>query len=228
MLAVFDLDNTLVDRTAAIAAWAHELSENRSLGPDAVDWILKTDDNGMLPRGTFADKIKQHFQLPDTVQTLQRDYERRYPQHMRCEPAVLDGLTRLRVDGWRVGVTTNGLTATQDAVLQCTGLANHLDGWCISEAEGVRKPDPEIFTRTARRCGASEDLIDAWMIGDSPTADIEGGHAAGMRTIWIRHSRTWHAPPAPNHTVDTVIDAIDILLNHSRTSTRRGSPSRRT
>ncbi|MEV7806919.1 HAD hydrolase-like protein [Microbispora sp. NPDC088329] len=36
----------------------------------------------------------------------------------------------------------------------------------------------------AERCGAT--LAEGgWMIGDNPTADIAGGRAVGLRTIWI-------------------------------------------
>ena len=48
--------------------------------------------------------------------------------------------------------------------------------------------------------------------GALASASIGGGHVAGLRTIWLR-GRPWPAEiPAPHHTVDDVLDAIDILL----------------
>jgi len=90
--------------------------------------------------------------------------------------------------------------ATQQAVLDHTGLTEHIDGWCISEAERVRKPNSEIFWRAARRCGG--DTARGWMVGDHPAADIEGGRQAGLRTIWIHRGRTFPAGTSlPDHSV---------------------------
>ncbi|MEV7426855.1 HAD family hydrolase [Streptomyces sp. NPDC091212] len=210
-LALFDLDNTLVDRTEAITRWAQEFAAAKSLGPAAVDWLIKTDDDGLLPKPDFFAQARAHFGLLESAAELQLRYERRYPSHMRCPTAVLDGLTALRTAGWRLGVVTNGLTTVQQAVLDHTGLTAHLDGWCISETESIRKPDPEIFHRTATRCGT--DLTDAWMIGDSPEADIVGGQNAGVPTIWISRTRSWPGDhPVPDHTTADIGEAITLLL----------------
>lgn len=45
------------------------------------------------------------------------------------------------------------------------------------------KPDPEIFSMTARRLGCAPQEI--LMIGDSPVSDIAGARAAGMATQQI-------------------------------------------
>jgi FMN phosphatase YigB (HAD superfamily) len=54
------------------------------------------------------------------------------------------------------------------------------------------------------------------MIGDNPTHDIAGGNAAGLRTIWLQPR---HRPPpwsftgpAPDFTVDSVSDSVEVLL----------------
>jgi putative hydrolase of the HAD superfamily len=53
------------------------------------------------------------------------------------------------------------------------------------------------------------------MIGDYSSADIGGGHRAGLRTIWLR-GRLWpDGLLAAHHAVDDVTDAITILLNET-------------
>lgn len=101
----------------------------------------------------------------------------------------LEHLEQLRAAGWRLGVVTDGLAVTQTAVLEHTGLAGHLDGRGISQAEGIRKPDPAIFVRSAGRCDAG--LKCAWMVGDSGWADIGGAQRAGLCTIWLRRRNVW-------------------------------------
>jgi FMN phosphatase YigB (HAD superfamily) len=90
-----------------------------------------------------------------------------------------------------------------------------VDAWCISDDVGIRKPDPEIFRLAAERCGATLGR-DRWMIGDSLVLDIAGGHAAGLRTIWLQPKRrpeSWSfVGPAPDFTVESVAEAVEVLL----------------
>jgi hypothetical protein len=69
--------------------------------------------------------------------------------------------------------------------------------WVISETVGHRKPDPAIFAAAAETAGCS--LNGAWMIGDSPQADIGGASAAGISSVWISAGRPWPALPLPAH-----------------------------
>lgn len=48
---------------------------------------------------------------------------------------------------------------------------------------GVAKPAPAIFVHAAAALGVAVDEVVH--IGDSRTADIDGGRAVGMRTIWF-------------------------------------------
>ncbi|WP_214104715.1 HAD hydrolase-like protein [Acrocarpospora catenulata] len=51
------------------------------------------------------------------------------------------------------------------------------------------------------------------MIGDSAAADVGGGRAVGLRTIWIDRGRQWpDAIDRPDHVVGDVAEAIAILL----------------
>jgi putative hydrolase of the HAD superfamily len=197
VLALFDLDNTLVDRRSAFSAWAREFTVQHQLGPDALDWLLQADDDGLLPRPDFFTAIRTRYAIPQTVQALHDGYAQRYPQFMHCSRTTLDGLAGLRATGWRLGVVTNGLTTVQTMVLHHTGLTGYLDAWSVSEAVGLRKPDPQIFRLTARRCGT--DLTGGWMIGDSPSADIAGARSAGLSTIWIHRGQDWPGGPQPDH-----------------------------
>ncbi|MFF5172397.1 hypothetical protein ACFY3U_07165 [Micromonospora sp. NPDC000089] len=48
-LALFDLDNTLVDRSAAFRRWAAEFCADRHLPDDALAWLIATDRDGGPP-----------------------------------------------------------------------------------------------------------------------------------------------------------------------------------
>jgi FMN phosphatase YigB (HAD superfamily) len=183
-LALFDLDRTLIDLDAAFLLWAEEFANEYRLGRKAVEHLVKLDRNGLPHRELFFVKVRERFKLSTSAVALWAAYRRRIPYLVRCYPGALDGLTRLRADGWRVGIITNGTADNQLGKLQQTGLAGAVDGYAVSGAEGTCKPETALFEIAARRCGV--DLADGgWMVGDNPVADITGGRTAGLRTVWI-------------------------------------------
>ena len=134
------------------------------------------------------------------------------PYLVRCPREVMDGLSRLRVSGWKVAIVTNGTADNQLGKIQQTGLADAVDAYALSGIEGVRKPDRGLFEIAAERCGLTLEA-GGWMIGDNLIADIAGGRAAGLRTIWLDRG-TWpgHEHDA-DHVVTDVLEAMNILHN---------------
>ena len=61
-----------------------------------------------------------------------------------------------------------------------------VDSILVSEKEGIRKPDPEIFWRAASRLSLKPE--DCLFVGDNPVADILGATDAGMQAIWVPFS----------------------------------------
>ncbi|MGP3929612.1 HAD family hydrolase [Nonomuraea sp. KM88] len=213
MLALFDLDNTLIDRLDAFRRWTAEFASERGLGEGAASWMVELDANGSVPMETFFELVRERFRLPEPAGELWRAYRARLPQLVSCRAEVLAGLDRLRAAGWAVGVVTNGRADNQTGKLESTGLASRLDGWAISGAEGVSKPDVRLFEIGIRRCGASP-AAGGWMVGDDLTNDVGGGRGAGLRTIWV--DRGTVAEPSgggADHVVTDVVAAIDWLVD---------------
>ncbi|GAA3454555.1 HAD family hydrolase [Dactylosporangium matsuzakiense] len=210
-LALFDLDNTLVERSAAFASWTTEFVAAHDLPPGAAAWLLTRDADGATPRNRFFTEVRDRFRLQEPMQELWRSYRRSLPEHITVRPGVLAMLADLRHRGWRLAVATNGRPDNQLAKLHRTGLAAAVDGWAISGELGVRKPDRALFAAAAEACGA--DLAaGGWMTGDNPEHDIAGAHAAGLHTIWISRGRTWPAGrPSPDHTCAAVEAAAAVL-----------------
>lgn len=212
-LALFDLDGTLVDRRAAVGDAVTGLCAQRRYGPDIRKWLL-TELADRARADDFA-RLCSTFALSESAGQLWQDYVDRMAASVTCRPAVLEGLTRLRADGWTIGIVTNGASDIQRAKLAATGITKLTDGIAVSGDLEVRKPDGRLFRLAATRCRAR--LTDGgWMIGDNPSADIGGGHQAGLRTIWLR-GRPWPPEvPAPHQTVNDITDAIDFLLTTSQ------------
>ncbi|MCO1593610.1 HAD family hydrolase [Micromonospora sp. RHAY321] len=214
-LALFDLDNTLIDRQAAFHAWAEEFVTDLGLDDKALTWLIFADAHTSGPRGPFFAAVRNEFDLTQPPEDLWQQYRRRMPELVSCRAENLAALRQLRSAGWRIGIVTNGMTDNQKGKIQRTGLDALTDAWCISDEVGIRKPDPAIFQIIAQRCGTSTEH-GGWMIGDDLTLDIAGGHGAGLHTIWLHPTRSPHkfVDPPPDFTTATVTDAVQILLTH--------------
>ncbi|MER7362879.1 HAD family hydrolase [Nonomuraea wenchangensis] len=202
-LVLFDLDRTLIDLNDAFLRWVEEFAEQHHLDSEDVAWLVALDQGVHPHREVFFSEVREHFALPEPVEELWASYRRRVPHLVRCYPGVLAGIADLRSAGWLVGIVTNGMADNQLGKLRRTGLADAVDGYAVSGVEGIRKPESGLFEIAAQRCGAS--LAEGgWMVGDSLIADVEGGQAAGLRTIWIDRG-TW---PGHRHRADHVIADI--------------------
>lgn len=209
-LALFDLDNTLVDRQEALGAAVAALCRDLGYGRAIEAW-MRTELARRAGRDDFA-RLREAFDVSATAGELWAAYVERMAAAVSCRPAVLGGLAELRTAGWTIGVVTNGSTDIQRAKLDANGLGPVVDGVAVSDEIGVRKPGIALFELAAARCGVSLRNGHGVMTGDDPAGDIGGGHAAGLGTIWVR-GRPWpSAVPAPHHIVDDVLGAIDILL----------------
>ena len=104
-----------------------------------------------------------------------------------------------------MGMITNGGVLMQGGKISHLGLAPAFDTILISGAEGVKKPDPQIFLRAVARLGV--DPAEAVHVGDNPVADVGGAKTAGLRAIWRRDGPDAEMPEA-----DAVIDQIGEVL----------------
>jgi histidinol-phosphate phosphatase family protein len=119
-------------------------------------------------------------------------------------PGVGEALRKLRQNGFLLIVVTNQSAVSRDelavAVLESIHerIVQHLaqEGvtidaiyYCPHDRNGncqCRKPRPRMLLQAAEEHGI--DLHQSWMVGDAAT-DIEAGHAAGCRTVWLRPSK---------------------------------------
>jgi putative hydrolase of the HAD superfamily len=205
-LLLVDLDDTLIDRSAAFARWARSFADT----PDDAEWLIAADRGGYEARDNLAGMIKERFGLAD--RTLTGDALRdAMVENIVLDDAVPAALDDARLVGWTPFVITNGNVPGQERKLRRTGLDQHVAGWVISEGVGLSKPDPEIFRLAARRAG--QPLDGAWMIGDSGAHDILGAVNAGIDSVWLHLGRAWDAPDyGPTRTAPTFPEAVRPLL----------------
>jgi putative hydrolase of the HAD superfamily len=225
-LALFDLDNTLLDREAAFSKWARGFATEFELPQGSRAVIGQLDEDGSIPREDFFAAIRQAFGIAATIEELVSRYYLEYPDCFTVDGNTVTSLRNLRSQGWKVGVVTNG-PPSQMRKLESTGLVDEVDAICISETVGSWKPDPAIFEEAARRCGLP---LRGWMVGDSAPADIVGGRQCGLRTIWMARGRAWDPSELPpDEMVATIPQAVDLILAGSRpTGSSTAAPRRST
>ena len=210
-LLILDLDNTLLDRAGAFQAWAREFVRTVGAPESDVDWILGVDADGMTDRWDVADALKERYRLRtsaiDLVDAL-RDVE---VHNSRFDPLVGCALNIASQLGWVPVVVTNGQTRLQEAKIRNSGLDAYVAGWVISEEAGVSKPNPRIFGIAADR--ARMHLRGAWIVGESPEADIGGASALGLPSVWLHRGRQWSDPRyTPTITAEGPIAALAAVI----------------
>lgn len=213
-LALFDLDDTLVDRASAYRRWATNFAGATELSSTDMDVLYEVDFREVNLSQQLR-RIHGYFDVAEDFETFWSRFRDGYPRFVRVEPTTLQALRRLKDDGWSIGIVTNGPVANQTAKISLTGLDHYVDAWAISEAEGTEKPERRIFEVIATKLGV--DLSDGgWMVGDSQELDVAGGRAAGLDTIWLEHGRQLDpAEAGPTHSVASVAEAVELMLNPS-------------
>jgi putative hydrolase of the HAD superfamily len=169
-LLLVDLDNTLIDRAGAFGRWAREFVSARGGSEADAQCLVAADRDGTERRERLAAMMGERFGVDGGGEAgLLAELRGGVVRQIVPDGAVIRALRDARAAGWVPFVVTNGTVGQQERKLRHTGLDREVAGWVISEAAGMRKPDPEIFRFAAGRAG--RPLNGAWMIGDSAEAD---------------------------------------------------------
>lgn len=93
-------------------------------------------------------------------------------------------VTKLREQGYRQYVVTNGVNATQSNKMRLSGLDQIMDGVFVSELMGYPKPMRGFFDACFAQLpeGTRETCI---LVGDSLTSDMQGAANAGITACWF-------------------------------------------
>ncbi len=114
-------------------------------------------------------------------------------------PGAVETLRALRAQGFALGLISD-TGATPGRVLRqfmtAVGLRPLFDWLTFSDETGVSKARPQAFLLTLRALGAAPH--EAMHVGDTPAADVDGAHAAGLAaalTIEVRDKRRGSESP---------------------------------
>jgi putative hydrolase of the HAD superfamily len=224
---LFDLDGTLYDRDRLVAdlfeaqidAFASDLA---GVPRDAfLRALLEMDDHGYGEKAAGYARVMRAFDRPDALASrFLAHFWRAYDAHCRPQQETIDVLQALRSRGMKLALVTNGTEARQRGKIRALGLEEAFDAILISEAEGVRKPDAEIFRRAVAHCGV--EAREAAFVGDHPRVDIEGAIGAGLMPIW-KSVPYWEPVPGVA-AVETLAEILALYGAASSLDTRSSPP----
>jgi len=210
-LVLIALDDTLLDRSGAFRLWAKGFLDEIGAPQDDLDWLLSVDADGLTPRWDLADLIRDRYRLNVPSIDILEELREGPLTHERLDPLVGCALRIAGDAGLVPVVVTNGPSEIQDSRIRRTGLDQYIADWVISERAGVSKPNPRIFAMAAQRVRMR--LGGAWVVGDSPEADIGGAAAMGLPSVWLHRGREWVDNRfAPTRVVGNVIQGISAIM----------------
>jgi putative hydrolase of the HAD superfamily len=125
----------------------------------------------------------------------------------RLGAGVRASLIRLRAAGLQLGVVSNSEGTIEQMLIEID-LRDVFDAVVDSAVVGITKPDPGIFQIALDRLGVTP--AETIMVGDSPSADIAGAHAAGLRAALLDPHGLYPWCRAPHF--DDVPEFTDALL----------------
>ena len=221
---LFDLDHTLLDFDAAedvaltqllkeegvadIQAYKdYYVPMNKSLWKDLE---LKKITKQELVNTRFS-RLFAHFEIEKDGVYLAERYEFYLAQQGQIFSGAIELLDTLTERGYELYAATNGITAIQTGRLAQSGLAPYFNQIFISEQLKTQKPDGLFYEKIGQQIdGYSKEKT--LMIGDSLTADIQGGNNAGIDTIWYNpHHLENNTQAQLTYEVDSYQDWLDCL-----------------
>ncbi len=205
----FDLDDTLYPyehfRISGFGAVARAVEAEH--GVPALRAFSLLCRARMEWHGRELQSLATELGLPDHSIDGWLDVFRTHIPDIVLPPGIAGTLARLRGDGWRVGILTNGDPAVQRRKLAALGVPALVDA-CICAEEVTRGGKPAAASFDALAAALGTHPSRTVYVGNDPFADVRGARHAGLRTIRLR---TAACAGTLADDADLVVDRLDTL-----------------
>ena len=215
---LFDVGYALLDESARLHA--------------AIEWTaIRLREHEQVPT---ADVLLEQYvaacERPDPAESslfvqalhrlgLPREEARRLREELPWDAVPLspfadaeEALRTLRDAGLRVGVLANQPASAADD-LERSGLAGFCDGIWLSDAVGLRKPDPAFF-RLALSIWQMPPEHVAY-VGDRPDNDVAPARSLGLHTVRLRLGpHAFQQPRSGAEVPDTTVSTLNQAAAH--------------
>lgn len=221
---LFDLDHTLLDFESAEETALTQMLEDMNF-PDVEAF---KDYYKPMNQGLWKDLEQKKLTKQELVDSRfaigfahfgitvdGAEMALRYQDYISLQGQSFSGaedlLEQLEEAGYQLYAATNGVIAIQEGRMAHSTIAPYFKEVFISEQLQTQKPDPDFFEKVGQRIpGFRKD--QTLMIGDSLTADIAGGNAAGIDTVWYNPEHLENASQVmPTYEVDSYSKILALL-----------------
>jgi putative hydrolase of the HAD superfamily len=213
---IFDLDNTILDRTSTFRSFTHSFINNYlahlAMTQHIFDLIIDLDQDGYKDKQELFSELIEllSWQEKPQLSELMAFYNTEY-----VKSAVLMNDAREVVQyarkKYKTGLITNGKTLIQYGKIDQLGIRNEFDLIIVSEEAGMKKPDRRIFEMACEQLELKPE--HCIYIGDHPANDIEGAAKVGMETIWMKVNQPWKEGiiAKPLHVIDKLNTLFELI-----------------
>lgn len=221
-----DFDDTLIDTDGNARICMQEVYEEHNIQKYYATFehffeVYQTNNSklwsdyskGLVDKQTILDTrfVKPFENFPDVepryLQQLSTDFLNKVvlkDTHIEGAVELLDYLK----PQYKIVMLSNGFSELQYKKVESAGFTKYFDEIILSDAVGVNKPHPDIFSYALNKANAQAN--DSIMIGDNISADIEGAKNSNINQIWYNPNNKV-ANFSPTHIVKKLTDIIDIL-----------------
>ena len=215
---LFDLDGTLLDRDQSLIAFL-EYQYNHIHAFHVVEKhvfikrFIQLDQKGYVWKDKVYQSLIEELNLNLAWEELLEDYVESFQSHCMGFTGLIETLDYIKRMNLKLGIITNGFGRFQMNNIKGLMIDRYFDEILISEIEGVRKPNIEIFARALNRLGL--EAHEAVFVGDHPVNDVEASIKAGMIGIW-KEDEFFEKPSNVNGSIKNLIEIKDILESISK------------
>ncbi len=210
-LAVFfDLDGTLADTAADLAAPVNAMRIERGLPPlplEALRPYASMGARGLIGRSFGIERDDERF--PSLRDEFLARYESAMLVHTRLFHGMHEVLDALEAGGIAWGVVSNKVERYVRPILDGLGLLSRAVAAVGGDTTPHAKPHPEPLLHAARAAAVAPDRCV--YVGDD-LRDVQAGRAAGMATVAAAYGYCGADSPPRTWGADRVIDAPIELL----------------
>jgi putative hydrolase of the HAD superfamily len=213
---LFDFDGTLLDRDQSVMKFI-DMQYDR-----LKKWVghipkkiyitrfIELDSRGYVWKDKVYQQLVDEFNITGVNwEYLLEDYMNEFKNNCVPFPNLLIMLEELKRNNIVLGMITNGYGQFQIDNIKALGIEDYFDTILVSEWEGLKKPDIQIFKRALIQLNVGSN--QSVFVGDHPENDVKASKSAGMKSVWKKDVQ-WDKVDA-DYTVDDLAEIPIVIKN---------------
>ncbi len=188
---IFDFDGTLLNRDESVRKfinnqydrlnkWLSHMSKEKY-----TTRFIELDNRGYVWKDKVYQRLVGEFDITGiTWEELLQDYISQFKYNCVPFPNLNRMLEELKNSDLMLGMITNGYGQFQMDNMKALDIDKYFDAILISEWEGFKKPDSQIFIKALEKLNISPN--EAVFVGDHPENDVKAAQSVAIKSIWKR------------------------------------------